>query len=140
MLGVGTKSDLVEPAVVDRRVEKLCRVFGVDFIATSAITGFGIDRLKETMDKKLVESAVAGGRGGIENDTKSWVGLTSRHRQSVTEAMESLGQAIDALKEAGGEVAAMLLRAAYQSISDIERQDIDERILENIFSRFCVGK
>jgi len=140
LLAVATKSDLLEPSLLGNRIKELCREFGLDFIATSAKTGFGIDRLKKSIDKKLTGSAVAAGRGGVEADTKSWVGLTSRHRQSVTEAIESLSQAIDALKEAGDEVAAMLLRSAYQSISDIEQQDIDEQILENIFSRFCIGK
>lgn len=140
LLAVGTKSDLLEPTQIKNRITELSREFGLDFIATSAKTGFGIDRLKESIDNKLLESAVTAGRGGIETDAKSWVGLTSRHKKSVTEAIESLSQAIDALKEAGDEVAAMLIRAAYQSISDIEQQDIDERILENIFSRFCIGK
>jgi len=140
LLGVVTKSDLLEQARVKNRIKELGREFGIDFIATSAKTGFGIDRLKESIDNKLVGSAVSAGRGGVETDAKSWVGLTSRHRQSVTEAIESLSQAIDAVVEAGDEVAAMLMRSAYQSISDIERQDIDERILENIFSRFCIGK
>jgi tRNA U34 5-carboxymethylaminomethyl modifying GTPase MnmE/TrmE len=34
----------------------------------------------------------------------------------------------------------MLLRVAYQNISDIEQQHVDEEILERIFSRFCIGK
>jgi len=34
----------------------------------------------------------------------------------------------------------MLLRAAYQGLSNIERADVDERILKRIFSRFCIGK
>ncbi len=140
LLAVGTKSDLLEPASVENRITELSGEFGLDFIATSAKTGFGIDRLKESIDKKLVASTSVIGRGGGEADAKSWVGLTSRHKKSVTEAIESLSQAIDTLKEAGDEVAAMLIRAAYQSISDIEQQDIDERILENIFSRFCIGK
>ncbi len=140
LLAVGTKSDLLEQALLGNRTTELGREFGLDFIAVSAKTGFGIDRLKESIDEKLVGSPAAAGRGGVEADAKSWVGLTSRHRQSVTEAIESLSQAIDALKEAGDEMGAMLIRSAYQSISDIEQQDIDEQILENIFSRFCIGK
>jgi len=140
LLAVGTKSDLLEPPRIENRMAELGREFGIDFIATSAKTGFGIDRLKESIDRKLMGSAAVAGRGDVETDARSWVGLTSRHRQSVTEAIESLSQAIDAVIEAGDDVAAMLIRSAYQSISDIEQQDIDERILENIFGRFCIGK
>jgi tRNA U34 5-carboxymethylaminomethyl modifying GTPase MnmE/TrmE len=37
----------------------------------------------------------------------------------------------------------MMLRAAYQAISDIEQPAavrIDEQILGQIFNRFCIGK
>jgi len=34
----------------------------------------------------------------------------------------------------------MLLRAAFQSLSNLEREHIDEKILDNIFSQFCIGK
>jgi len=33
----------------------------------------------------------------------------------------------------------MMLRTAYQDLSNIE-QNIDEKILQTIFSRFCIGK
>jgi len=47
------------------------------------------------------------------------------------------------IEAAGDEVAAMMLRAACQAISNIESASggsIDERILDDIFSRFCIGK
>ncbi|MHC4440901.1 MAG: hypothetical protein ACYS3S_26425 [Planctomycetota bacterium] len=41
------------------------------------------------------------------------------------------------------EVVVIMLRAAYQAVSDIEQPgtaQIDEQILGQIFSRFCIGK
>lgn len=136
LIAVGTKADLVDSALVNECLERLGVLFGYDFIATSAKRGFGIEQLKQVIDKKLIESSVPA--GGAES--KSGIGLTARHRCSVTEAIEDIGQAIEALDLGSEEVAVMLIRAAYSCVSDIERQDIDEKVLENIFSRFCIGK
>ena len=73
----------------------------------------------------------------------SAVALTARHKQAVTEAIAHVGEGIDELKAGSDEVAAMMLRAAYQAISDIEQPaaaHIDEQILGQIFNRFCIGK
>jgi tRNA U34 5-carboxymethylaminomethyl modifying GTPase MnmE/TrmE len=34
----------------------------------------------------------------------------------------------------------MMLRTAYNQLSDIEQHNIDEQVLDRIFSRFCIGK
>ncbi|GAJ00304.1 unnamed protein product, partial [marine sediment metagenome] len=74
-------------------------------------------------------------------DTKYGVALTARHKQAVTEAIENVGESINELKAGSDEVTAMMLRAAYQAISDIDSAGrIDDEILERIFSRFCIGK
>jgi len=99
--------------------------------------------LREVIDKKTIELAV----GGIERntryeiqDTRHGVALTARHRQAVTEAIENITESISELNVGNDEVAAMMLRAAYQALSTIEQRSIDEQILERIFNRFCVGK
>jgi tRNA U34 5-carboxymethylaminomethyl modifying GTPase MnmE/TrmE len=47
------------------------------------------------------------------------------------------------LKTGKDEIAALMLRATYQIISDIQQPitaHIDEQVLEQIFNRFCIGK
>ena len=51
-----------------------------------------------------------------------------------------MSESINELKAQNDEVAAMMLRAAYEALSAIERQHVDDKILENIFGRFCIGK
>lgn len=138
LIAVGTKADLIEPGLVCKRIEWLRKLFGSNFIAVSAKKGFGIDELRETIDKKLVGLALAGDNG-IGGEARSGIGLTARHRRSVTEAIENVSQAIDALNVGSDEVAAMLIRAAFSSVGSIE-QPVDEQILEKVFSRFCIGK
>ena len=43
--------------------------------------------------------------------------------------------------EAGSdEVAAAMMRAACQTLADIETEPVDEQLLDRIFGRFCIGK
>ena len=152
LIPVATKCDLLSEGALAKRLTELNGLFGAKFLATSAQNGTGIDLLRETIDKKNTElssgSAAAQSQAlpfseGPEN-AQSAIALTARHKQAVTEAIENIRESIKEL-EAGNdegcpEVAAMMLRAAYQGICDIEQQHIDEQILERIFSRFCICK
>jgi tRNA modification GTPase len=70
----------------------------------------------------------------------STVALTARHRQAVTEAKEQIAQAMVEVHRGAEEVAVLMIRAACQALAQIERQPIDEQVLDRIFSRFCIGK
>jgi tRNA modification GTPase len=139
LIPVATKSDLLSEGILANRIAKLNKLFSVDFLPTSVETGVGLERLRDTIDEKLIEIAI-GGTSHEPRVTGHGLALTARHKQTVTEAIENVGEAINELKADATEITAMLLRAAYQSISDIEQQHIDEEILERIFSRFCIGK
>jgi len=142
LIPVATKSDLLCEDVLAKRAALLGELFGADFIVTSAKDGAGIEQLKDMLDERIIELALGSGKRGTRYEGRgtSLIALTARHRQAVTEAIENVGESINELKAGNNEVTAMLLRAAYQSISGIGRQHIDEEILERIFSRFCIGK
>jgi tRNA modification GTPase len=139
LIPIATKSDLLSETILANRITRLNKLFSIDFLPTSAQTGIGLEQLHNTIDEKLIETALGSGRRGTAGQEASLIALTARHRQAVTDAIENLGQALNELQAGNEEVTAMLLRAAYQSISDIQ-QHIDEEILERIFSRFCIGK
>jgi tRNA U34 5-carboxymethylaminomethyl modifying GTPase MnmE/TrmE len=169
LIPVATKSDLLPEEVLTKRLGELNELFspapksstakrfseldtksshskpdfGAGFLPTSSKTGAGIKLLRETLDSKIVELSIGGGRGKQVPERISTVALTTRHKQAVTEAIENTSEAINELKVGNDEVAAMMLRAAYQGLGDIEQPGvwgIDKRILEKIFSRFCIGK
>ena len=131
LIPVVTKSDLLSEQLLANRLNELNELFAGRFLSTSAKTGAGLEPLRDIIDAKLIEK--------FEIPPTSAVVLTARHRQAVTEAVENTEQAINELKAGNDEVAAMMLRAAYQHISNID-QHIDEKILDSIFSRFCIGK
>ena len=143
VIPVATKSDLLSEKALTSQLDRLGELFAADFLPTSARTGLGLEQLKETIDKKIIEQALPAAKRDMQygpGDRMHAVALTARHRHAVAEAIENIDQSVKELKAGNDELAAMLLRAAYQGISDIDRYSIDERILDNIFARFCIGK
>jgi tRNA modification GTPase len=131
VLYVATKCDLVSGKDLPRHMQRLAQAFGSEFLPTSAKTGRG---RRELLDA-LAQSAIRNPQSAIP-----LVALTARHQQAVTEAIENLRQAITEAGHGRAEIAATMLRAAYQALAEIEQQPLDEQILDRIFSRFCIGK
>ena len=77
---------------------------------------------------------------GLSEDAPVSAALTSRHKLAVNTAIEEVNHAIEELRAGNDEVATMLMRSAYQKISSIEHEHIDEKILDKIFASFCIGK
>lgn len=139
VIPIATKSDLLSKDMLAERLAELNKLFAAEFLPTSAVMGVGLEQLRNTIDKKLIELALGGGRDG-RPEIVSGIALTTRHRQAVTEAIKNISESVKEINAINDEVAAMLMRAAYQSLSDIQQQPLDEQILEGIFSRFCIGK
>jgi tRNA modification GTPase len=142
ILHVATKSDLVSAEELLKRTRELTWLFQAEFLPVSSKTGHGLAHLLGAIEKSIV--AGAGGHSPPSErqtpDSVSSLALTARHKQVVTEAIESVHQAIAQVSRGNEEVAVMMIRAACQAISQIEHQSIDEQVLDRIFSRFCIGK
>ena len=119
------KSDLCA-CVTSGEIKRLCAFAPV--IALSALTGEGLDDLKDYLKEKAGEPS----RLAI---------TTSRHLAAARRAIESLRQA--ALSLAAGvplDLAAVDMRDALSALSEITGDEVEERILDQVFSNFCVGK
>jgi tRNA modification GTPase len=131
VISVATKADLLSETELEKQTEMLKKIFAAKFLPTSSVTGFGIDNLSSAIEQRI---------SGTDGERAAGVALTARHKQSVTESIDNLEQAVSELEKANNEVTAMLLRAAYESLAGLEREHIDEKILDDIFSQFCIGK
>ena len=150
VIPTATKSDLLSEETLAERLAEINRLFAADFLPTSTKTGEGIECLRAAIDEKIIELALGSGKRGTSNEGPvasprgergtSLIVLTARHRQAVAEAIKNIDESTEEVKAGNDEVAAMLLRSAYQTASHIQQQHIDEEILEKIFSRFCIGK
>ena len=148
LIVIATKCDLVSRPILSNRLAELNELFGIELLVTSAETGDGLELLRATIDRKIIElelgfETAKSGVTPLFESTQSSVALTARHKQAVTEAIENVSESISELRAGNDEVTALMLRAAYQAISGIESATgghVDEQILEQIFSRFCIGK
>ncbi len=129
-----TKSDTVDDAEVAERLEALQEIFGAEFLAISAATGAGLEALKNRIEHELL-ALRAGDREHQERLT-----INLRHRKRLEESVKALADCAEVLKADSTEIAAMLLRQGYEALGGLERETIDEAILERIFSKFCIGK
>jgi tRNA modification GTPase len=135
LVPVATKCDLLSERILPESHAALNKSFEIDFLPTSTQSGSGIESLRQIINSKLTENIDVSQTGGIA--------LTARHRKAVTEAIDHVSESVGELKADNDEVAAMMLRTAYQAVSNIEQPataHIDEQILGQIFSRFCIGK
>ena len=119
------KSDLV-PLVGTDDIKKLCP--SVPVIALSAKTGEGLAILKAYLAEKAGEP--------------SKLALTiSRHLDAARRAANSLRQAADSLISGIPlDLAAVDMRDALSALGEITGDEVEERILDQVFSNFCVGK
>lgn len=131
---VGTKADLVPQAELPRKSAALAAMLGSPVITSSTRTPGGVSALTACIEATLIE--ISTGPGGLADR----IAINQRHHAIVSEAVEHLDEAIDELAAENDEIAAMLLRSAYERLAGLEKEDIDEAILERIFSSFCIGK
>ncbi len=102
-------------------------------LATSAVTGEGIERLR----------AAVLARVGVVDDVEAGgvVVLTERQRATAAAAAAAMGLAGTALDEgAPGEIVALELRAGAEALAQLEGDRVGEEVLDQLFARFCIGK
>jgi tRNA modification GTPase len=132
LIPIATKIDLMTESETEKHLSKLNSLFGCDFLPVSADNNAGLDKLKSEIAAHLITTT--------SGHTKDAVALTTRHRQALNNAIHDIIQAEKEIKAGSDELAAMMLRTAYNQLSDIEQHNVDEQILDRIFSHFCVGK
>jgi len=125
-----TKCDLAPPARARAWVRE--RGLAVPVVATSAVTGEGVETLGEAL-----ADAVRSGR--VDRAAAGPV-VTARHRAALERAAVALARAHRQARRAepAGELVALELNEALDALATITGARGD--VLEEIFSRFCIGK
>ena len=123
ILRVGNKIDLDREAISDEKFDSL----------VSALSGEGISGLLDLMKEKSL---------GSENySEKTAIVSNIRHYDALEKARANLIKAKESIKnQMTGEFISVDLRNAENSLGEIIGKVTSDDILNNIFSKFCIGK
>ncbi|HYI25418.1 MAG TPA: tRNA uridine-5-carboxymethylaminomethyl(34) synthesis GTPase MnmE [Thermomicrobiales bacterium] len=101
-------------------------------VPVSAVTGTGLTDLESTLVAALRGSAAPEARPAL---------ISARQRAAVERALRHIRDARDA--HASGipqDLLATSVRAALHAVGEVTGEDVDESVIQEIFSRFCIGK
>ena len=107
---------------------------GKSVVKTSAVTMKGIEDLRQSIFKNLVES---------QNlvDAGEMVITNLRHKESIRKAVDYLRDFLQVLqRDQYPEILSVEIKSAINSLGEITGEITTEDILGRIFSRFCIGK
>ncbi len=101
-------------------------------VSVSATTGEGLGNLEAVLANTL--------RGGVSSEARPSL-ISARQRAAVDRALRHIRDAQEA--RATGfpqDLLATSVRAALHAVGEVTGEDVDESVLDEIFSRFCIGK
>ena len=120
------KNDL-EKKISDEDIKKLKNI-----IYISAKTGFGIDELKEKVKDLFFNGEV---------DSESMIISNNRHKQALYRALENCEEALDRVKSNEYlDLISIYVTSALKALGEITGSELEEDLINKIFSEFCVGK
>jgi len=129
------KLDLKKSVVVLSKIDQGRIVEGVEGLATNLLSGEGIDALKTAMANQLEK--------GADLHVPPHAVISERHRNLLIKSHKEARQARAFLNENVEEnavLAAEHLRSALEFLGQVTGREYHEELLDNIFSRFCIGK
>lgn len=115
VITVGAKSDLGRREDCD--------------IVLSARTGDGLAQFTQLLYER-----------GFGRDNDDAFLLSERHYRAVSAALSAVNAALEAVKSAPSELYAEDIRRAWEALGVISGETANETVIDEIFSKFCVGK
>lgn len=111
-----------------------CGHCGKDALCISVVTGEGIEKLYNEIEKRLTSGLCLSSDDGL-------VIQSSRQKDCLDRAVSALKNAVKQSREGLGlDVSAIEVKEALDALGEITGEVTTDDILDNIFSRFCVGK
>ncbi len=129
------KLDPAKSVVVLNKVDLGNRVPEVGGVETSLVSGEGVEELKKVLGEKLEK--------GANLHAPAHAVISERHRHLLLLAHEEARQARAFLNkniEENAVFAAEHLRSALEYLGQVTGRVYHEELLDNVFSRFCIGK
>lgn len=100
-------------------------------IYISAKTGFNVELLKEALSQKAF-----GGKIDYEADFLT----EERHLSALKEAKKAIEDAITSFSVNTADLSSIDIKTAWDALGEVSGETASEAIIDEIFSKFCVGK
>ena len=101
-------------------------------INTSIISGFGVDKLKDSIIKLFFKGEI---------NTNELLITNVRHKEALIRASINCKQAMEVLRSTEAiDLASIDIRNAWYNLGQITGDTMQEDIIDKIFSQFCLGK
>ncbi|MBU8902495.1 MAG: tRNA uridine-5-carboxymethylaminomethyl(34) synthesis GTPase MnmE [Victivallales bacterium] len=123
LIAIWNKADLAE--------KKILPELPCPSVKISVLKSLGIDDLLDLLEKAVWE---------FPHSEEPEIAVNARHSKLLEDAIEALPGALMNLGDSDWELAAVHLRSAISALASITGEESDPDILDNIFSRFCIGK
>ena len=102
-------------------------------VKISLARNWGIERLREEIVSLIREEYMGGNSAGVM--------ISGRRREAIDEAVQSLDESLGSIeRRLSGEFIASDLTHAIKQVKLILGEEYGDELLDEIFSRFCVGK
>ena len=125
-LVIGNKKDLI----TESELEGWKRRHPI--VPIAAKSGDGINELRKLLIDNVLENKVTGDQTVVTN---------SRHYQSLIKTQEALDKVLESLDSGiTGDFLAMDIRESLHHLGEITGEITTDDLLDNIFSKFCIGK
>jgi len=130
LIMANNKKDLQDKKVI----AKIERKENLTILGTSATSHEGIELLKSELEKYVLDKSKAESRESVTITNE-------RHYSALLRAKEALSSSLESLRSRESEeFIALDLRRAIDDTGEIIGLVTTEEILDNIFSKFCIGK
>ena len=114
-------------------IEDIKKICNKDIIIFSAKEGIGVDELENLIKKKFISNEI--------NFNDQIIITNIRHQEILNEAYESLEMCLSSIEEEYEEDFFTIdLLNAYEALGEIIGETIDDDVVNEIFSKFCMGK
>ncbi|MCD7776562.1 MAG: tRNA uridine-5-carboxymethylaminomethyl(34) synthesis GTPase MnmE [Firmicutes bacterium] len=105
----------------------------VDYVEASLLSGGGFEKIKDFIREKFTDGTLSVGRDAIIS--------SARQASAANEALEYINSALTALGEGlPADIIVTELEGAYGALCQIDGREVTGDVVDEIFSKFCVGK
>ena len=116
---------------VVNKTDKSDKKYDIADLYVSALTKQNIDELRKAIMQKSVGEGI---------DLSGDFLCEERHFYALQDARERLSEALSAVGNTPLDILAIDVKAGWDALGEISGKTATEEIINNIFSKFCVGK